>query len=573
MRTTVFSPAPLAGAVRQAGTTTLLAAGLAAGLAAVAPLAQADTIIDRANGYTLTADGSLLRFTSLAFDDLGKIVAVGSEKDTAARLPKAEHIDAQGKTLLPGLIDAHGHVFGLGEIASGVELFNATSVGGAVRTVAEFARAHPRRAWVIGRGWNQENWKLGRFPTAAELDAQVNDRPVLLHRVDGHAIWVNTKALEMAGVSRDTPDPKGGKIERDAAGRPTGVLVDAAMELVEKVVPLATPAEARSMLDNALAILAKMGLTSVHDAGIKVAQDDLYRDYADHGKLTTRVYAMIGDTGADFDELAKDGPLPSYGNDVYALASVKLYSDGALGSRGAALLAPYSDMPSTKGLLFYPPAEMLAKMNKAMKAGYQVNVHAIGDAGNRQILDAYAQLIPKYNAVGLRHRIEHAQVVTPEDIPRFKTLGVIPSMQPTHATSDQNMAEQRVGSERIKGAYAWRTFLDQGSRIACGSDFPVESPNPFEGLHAAVTRQNNAGQPAGGWYKNQAMTLTEALRCFTLDAAYAAHQENVIGSLEAGKWADFILIDRDLFKVPPEQIGKTQVLQTWMGGKRVYKRQ
>lgn len=258
---------------------------------------------------------------------------------------------------------------------------------------------------------------------------------------------------------------------------------------------------------------------------------------------------------------------------MYALASVKLYSDGALGSRGAALLAPYSDMPSTKGLLFYPPAEMLAKMNKAMKAGYQVNVHAIGDAGNRQILDAYAQLIPKYNAVGLRHRIEHAQVVTPEDIPRFKTLGVIPSMQPTHATSDQNMAEQRVGSERIKGAYAWRTFLDQGSRIACGSDFPVESPNPFEGLHAAVTRQNNAGQPAGGWYKNQAMTLTEALRCFTLDAAYAAHQESVIGSLEPGKWADFILIDRDLFKVPPEQIGKTQVLQTWMGGKRVYKRQ
>jgi predicted amidohydrolase YtcJ len=559
MRTTPLTPSPLRAAITLALSAFLLPA-------------HADTIIDRANGYTLNASGQLQRFTSLAFDDLGRILAVGSERETAAASPKAEHIDAQGKTLLPGLIDAHGHVFELGEIASGVELYSSTSLNGAVRAVADFSRSHPKKAWIIGFGWNQEIWKLGRFPTAAELDAVVNDRPVLLHRVDGHAIWVNTKALEMAGVTRETQDPPGGKIERDASGRPTGVLVDGAMELVNKVVPLPTPIEARATLDVALASLTKVGLTSVHDAGIKVVQDDLYRDYADHGKLTTRVYAMIGDTTADFDELSKEGPLKSYANDVYALASVKLYSDGALGSRGAALLAPYTDMPSTKGLLFYPNEEMLAKMNKAMKAGYQVNIHAIGDAGNRQILDAYAQLIPKYNNAALRHRIEHSQVVAVEDIPRFKSLGVIPSMQPTHATSDQNMAEQRVGHERIKGAYAWRTFLDQGSKIACGSDFPIESPNPFEGIHAAVTRQNNAGVPVGGWYKNQAMTLTEAFRCFTLDAAYAAHQENVIGSLEPGKWADFILVDRDLFKVPAEQIGKTQVLQTWMGGKRVYKK-
>ena len=549
-----------------------LAAAMTFALSTLLAPAHADTIIDHANGYTLTAAGTLQRFTSLGFDDLGRVIVVGSEKDTAARLPDAQHIDAQGKTLLPGLIDAHGHVFELGEIASGVDLFGATSLGGAVRAVAEFSRAHPKNAWIVGYGWNQEVWKLGRFPTAAELDAVVNDRPVLLHRVDAHASWVNTKALEMAGIGKDTPDPAGGKIERDANGKPTGVLVDSAMELVNKVVPLPTPAQARGTLDNALAALAKVGLTSVHDAGIKVAQDDLYRDYADHGKLTTRVYAMIGDTAGDFDELSREGPLKSYANDVYALAAVKLYSDGALGSRGAALMSPYSDMPSTKGLLFNSNDEMLSKMNKAMRAGYQVNIHAIGDAGNRQILDAYAQLIPKYNSGQLRHRIEHAQVVALEDIPRFKALGIIPSMQPTHATSDQNMAEHRVGPQRIKGAYAWRTFLDQGSRIACGSDFPVESPNPFEGLHAAVTRQNNAGVPAGGWYKNQAMTMTEAFRCFTLDAAYAANQENVIGSLEPGKWADFILIDRDVFKVAPEQIGKTVVLQTWMGGKRVYKR-
>jgi predicted amidohydrolase YtcJ len=547
--------------------TTLLFAAVLAALPA-----HADTIIDRANGYTLNAAGQLQRFTSLAFDDLGRIVAVGSEAQTAAALPKAEHIDAQGKTLLPGLIDAHGHVFELGEIASGVELYSPASLNAAVKAVADFARTHPKKAWIIGFGWNQEIWKLGRFPTAAELDAVVNDRPVLLHRVDGHAVWVNTKALEMAGIDKNTADPSGGKIERDASGKPTGVLVDAAMELVNRVVPLPTPIEARATLDVALTQLAKVGLTSVHDAGIKVAQDDIYRDYADHGKLTTRVYAMIGDTAADFDELSKEGPLKSYANDVYALAAVKLYSDGALGSRGAALLAPYSDMPSTKGLLFYPDAEMRAKMNKAMKAGYQVNIHAIGDAGNRQILDAYAALIPQYNNVGLRHRIEHAQVVTLDDIPRFKQLGIIPSMQPTHATSDQNMAEQRVGHERIKGAYAWRSFLDQGSQIACGSDFPIESPNPFEGLHAAVTRQNNAGVPLGGWYKNQAMTMLEAFRCFTLDAAYAAHQEKVVGSLEPGKWADFIVVDRDIFKIAPEQLGKTQVLQTWMGGRRVYSR-
>ncbi|KQQ47425.1 amidohydrolase [Duganella sp. Leaf126] len=547
-----------------------LALTIALGAAAV-PAAHAQTIIDHANGYTLTAAGPLQRFTSLAFDAQGRVVAVGSEAETAARLPGARHVDVHGKTVLPGLIDAHGHVFGLGEIASGVDLFAPASLPAALRAVADFARAHPDNAWIIGYGWNQEAWKLGRFPTAADLDAVVADRPVLLHRVDGHASWLNSTALAMAGITGDTPDPAGGKIERDARSKPTGVLVDSAMALADKVVPLPTPAQARAMLDNALALLAKAGLTSVHDAGITAAQDSIYRDYADHGKLTARVYAMIGDTGADFDQLAKNGPLTGYANDTYALAAVKLYADGALGSRGAALMAPYSDLPSTRGLLFYPDAEMRAKMDKAMKAGYQVNVHAIGDAGNHQILDAYAQLIPRYQAAALRHRIEHAQVVLPDDIPRFKTLGIIPSMQPTHATSDQNMAEQRVGHERIKSAYAWRTFLDQGSRIACGSDFPVEPPDPFEGLHAAVTRQSAAGVPVGGWYKHQAMTLNEALRCFTLDAAYAARQENVIGSLEPGKWADFVVIDRDIFAVPPAQLGKVEVLQTWMGGKRVYK--
>eukprot|EP01034_Spumella_vulgaris_P028142 gene28142-34955_t len=532
------------------------------------------TIVDNANGYTLNAAGRLVRFAALAYDGEGKIIAVGSSKAVAAKAPAgATRIDMQGKTVLPGLIDAHGHVFGLGAIATGVELYSSTSLPGALQAVADFSKANPQRAWVVGNGWNQEIWKLGRFPTAAELDGVVADRPALMHRVDGHAVWVNSKALALAGISHETPDPAGGKIERDEIGRPTGILVDAAMDLVNKVVPVPTEAESRASLDGALAHMAKVGLTSAHDAGIGVSEDKLFRAYADNGKLTARIYAMIGDTTTDFDQLSKGGPLQSYAGGMYALSSVKLYSDGALGSRGAALIAPYSDAQHTHGLLFYKNDQMLAKMEKAMKAGYQVNVHAIGDAGNRQILDAYAELLKKYpDAAAQRHRIEHAQVVAVADIPRFKTLGIIPSMQPSHASSDQNMAEQRVGPQRIKGAYAWQTFLKQGSKIACGSDFPIESPNPLAGIHAAVTRQNGSGAPAGGWYKNEAMTLVQALRCFTLDAAYAARQEKDIGSLEAGKWADFIVTDADLFKVPAANIGQITVLQTWVAGKQVYKR-
>jgi hypothetical protein len=257
---------------------------------------------------------------------------------------------------------------------------------------------------------------------------------------------------------------------------------------------------------------------------------------------------------------------------MYALRAVKLYADGALGSRGAALLAPYTDDPHSHGLLFHSNAEIDAMIAKAMRKGYQVNVHAIGDAGNRQILDTFAKEIPLHHAQALRHRIEHAQVVTLADIPRFRSIGIIPSMQPTHATSDKNMAEQRIGPERMKGAYAWRTFLAQGSRIACGSDFPVEAPNPFFGIHAAVTRQDADGNPIAGWYPEQEMSLKEAFRCFTLDAAYAGHQENRLGSLERGKYADFIVVDRDLFKISPYDIHKTVVLETWVGGHRVYRK-
>jgi predicted amidohydrolase YtcJ len=533
---------------------------------------QADTIVVNANGYTLNAKGDLVQFAALAFDDQGKIVAVGSAAEVRAKAPGARQWTCKGRTVLPGLIDAHGHVFGLGQMLTQLDLSQTTSLQGALKAIGDYARVNPGQGWLRGRGWNQENWKLGRFPTALDVDAVVSDRPVWFERVDGHAGWANSRALAAAGITDKTPDPAGGKIMRDANGKATGVLVDAAKELVEKVLPAQTEAEGRVVLDRALGEMARVGLTGAHDAGLGVAEDRLYRAYADQGKLTARIYGMIGGTDADFDALAKNGPLNTYGKDMYALRAVKLYSDGALGSRGAALIKPYSDEPHSHGLLFFKQDEMDAKMKKAMARGYQVNVHAIGDAGNHQILDIYQKEVGATRSAAQRHRIEHAQVVTPADIVRFKTLGIIPSMQPTHATSDKNMAESRVGPERIKGAYAWRSFLHQGSRIACGSDFPVESPNPFFGIHAAVTRQDASGQPIAGWYPNQAMSLKEAFRCFTLDAAYAGHAENSLGSLEPGKWADFIVIDQDLFKVSPYDIYKTGVLQTWVAGKTVYQK-
>jgi len=323
-------------------------------------------------------------------------------------------------------------------------------------------------------------------------------------------------------------------------------------------------------LQRAMSHMNSVGLTGVGDAGVDAATVAAYRVLADRGQLTVRAYVMIRDTGADFAELSKDGPLIGYADDHLTIRSVKLFADGALGSRGAALLAPYSDKPDQSGLLFMSEAEMQRKMESALRAGYQVNVHAIGDAANHEVLDAFAGAYQDVGGRELRNRIEHAQVVTPADIPRFKQLDLIASMQPTHATSDMNMAQVRIGPERLKGAYAWRTLLDQGTRIAGGSDFPVESDNPFFGLYSAVTRMDHDGKPPGGWHAEQAMTLEEAFRAFTLDAAYAEHNERNIGSLETGKWADFILVDRDLFRMEPSEIWKIRVLQTWVGGKPVF---
>lgn len=537
---------------------------------AASPLFAADLLIDNVNGYTLDSAGKLQRFEALLID-AGKVVATGKHAEMAKRAGDARVVDGKGRTALPGLIDAHGHVMGLGIMSLQADLTGTTSLDAALARIRSFANSHKEDRWIIGRGWNQVVWKLGRFPTAQELDAVVADRPVWMERIDGHAAWANSAALKLAGIDRNTKDPVGGRIERDAEGNPTGVLVDAAMDLVGSKIPPASEAQLDKALASALQIMAGVGMTGVSDAGIDVATFNRYKRFAEAGKLTTRINAMIGGTGKDFDAIGKDGPLLGYGHDFLSVRSVKLYADGALGSRGAAMLMPYSDDAKNSGLLFSKPDEMTAMISKAFAHGYQVCVHAIGDKGNREVLDSFAAAYTKYPAAkALRNRIEHAQVVSLDDIPRFVDLDLIASMQPTHATSDMNMAEDRVGHERIKGAYAWRSFLKQGTRIAGGSDFPVESPNPFFGLHAAVTRQDHDGHPPGGWYPKQAMTVTEALRAFTLDAAYAAHQEDSQGTLEPGKWADFILIDQDIFKIDPARIWKTRVLQTWVAGKSVY---
>ncbi len=538
------------------------------GLFSSSPVCGTPTLVKNVHGYTLAAD-KLQKFSGLVFDD-GKVLLVGDALALQGRYPAARVIDAQGKTLLPGLIDAHGHVMDLGFEGVQIQLFGSTSLREAQGKILTYAKAHPDAPWLLGGGWNQVQWKLGRFPTAQELDAAVSDRPAVLDRVDGHAKWLNTRALQAAGITKDTPDPVGGRIEHNPDGSPSGVLVDKAMDLIDGVTPPPTDAQRRAALRAALSHMNSVGLTSAGDAGVPATTISLYRELADQKLLTVRIYAMIGDVGKDFAALSAAGPVVAYGDDRLTVRSVKLFADGALGSRGAALLAPYSDKPDQRGLLFMSNATMQSKMETALRAGYQVNVHAIGDAANRQVLDSFEGA---YKAVGgrqLRNRIEHAQVVAPSDIPRFKQLDIIASMQPTHATSDMNMAESRIGAERLKGAYAWRTFLDQGTRIAGGSDFPVEEDNPFFGLYSAVTRMDHRGQPKGGWHPEQAMTRVEAFRAFTMDAAYAQHMENTIGSLEPGKWADFILVDGDYFTEPASRIWKTKVLQTWVAGTRVY---
>ena len=536
-------------------------------VAFLADSANAQTAIYNVRGYT-SSDAGIRQFSTLIFADDGKVIATGNA-ELLEKHENARRINGAGRTLLPGLIDAHAHVSSLGLLMSNLNLAGIPSVAAAVAEISRYAKAKPHARWILGRGWNQVIWPLQKFPTASHIDAVVSDRPVWLRRIDGHAGWANSAALAQAGIDDDTTDPIGGKIIRDDNGHATGVLVDKAMGLMTAQLPEPDKDEIRAAIHSAVDALLAEGMTGVHDAGIDLMTAEVYLSMADDKELDMRIYAMLSGAGSVLDAVGK--PIRAYAGDRLEIAAVKLYADGALGSRGAAMLEPYSDDAENRGLPFWTQEELDAFVAKANNLGFQVGIHAIGDLGNRMALDAFEKA-QDGRPSSIRNRIEHAQIIALDDIPRFSELGVIASIQATHATSDKNMAEDRVGSERRIGGYAWRRLLDSGAVLANGSDFPVELSNPFHGLYASVTRQGRDGEPEGGWYPEQALTRAEALHSFTLAAAFAAHQEDRMGSLEAGKWADFIIIDRDYFAIPASEIDDIKVLQTWVGGKQVYER-
>lgn len=534
------------------------------------PLAQT-TLIKNIKGYTLNGD-TLQRFNAIQFTD-DKIDKLYQGELPSITTDKITVIDGQGQTMLPGLIDAHGHVLSYGLRLNQVDLFNSSSEADAVAITAEYAKQRPAHSegWIKGGGWNQVQWPSDQFPSAKSLDKVFANTPVWLARVDGHAGWANSKAMALAKIDKNTKSPEGGEIIRDQDGNPTGVFIDNAMALIDGVIPEQSFEQQKQTLHTSLLSLASLGLTSVHDAGIDKTNMAAFKALALENNMPIRINAMLYLPSPQWQEVIKQGQF-STTDGMLAFNSVKIQADGALGSRGAALINEYSDHPGHTGLLLHDKQSLVHYINTAMQAGFQVNTHAIGDNANKQVLDIYIQQIAKTNSKHLRHRVEHAQVLRLVDIPRFAQHNIIASMQATHATSDKNMALSRLGPERIIGAYAWRKLLDADTVIAAGSDFPVESPNPFYGLHASVTRQDKANQPEGGWYKSQKMTRVEALKTFTIDAAYAGHQEHMIGSLASGKKADFILVSDDYMTVAENKLWQNQVNQTWVNGQQVYAR-
>lgn len=541
---------------------------LAALLLSAATPALADVLVDNVEGITLGSDGKVERFAAILIGDDGRIEQVFKRGDK--RPAKVDYrLDGKGRVVLPGLIDAHAHVMGIGFGALTLDLSETRSLADALAKIRVYAAAHPDRPWIIGRGWNQELWGLGRFPTAAELDAVVADKPVWLERVDGHAGWANTRALAAGGVTAATRDPAGGRVERAApGGKPLGVLVDNAMELVGKAVPPPRPEDRDLALAEAQRILLARGVTAVADMGTSIEDWQSYRRAGDSGYLNLRIMSYA----AGVEQMALiggPGPTPWLYDDRLRLGGVKLYLDGALGSRGAALKTPYADSPGNSGLRIINDTQLKNLMSRAALDHFQVAVHAIGDGANAAALDAIEDLALTYKG-DRRWRIEHAQVVDPADIARFGKLGVIASMQPIHQTSDRLMAEARLGPARLGGAYAWRSLKAGGARLAFGSDAPVELADPFAGLAAAMTRQGPDGQPFGGWQPQERVDFETALSAYTVDAAWAGFAEGRFGRIVKGQHADFILIDRDPTLSSASEVRATRVLQTWVGGRLVH---
>lgn len=540
---------------------------IALALLAFANPAFADGLVENVNGITLGKDGKVIRFTGVLIGRDGNITQLLVSKEKLPKQLDFRH-DGRGATMLPGLIDAHGHVMALGFQQLTLDLSGTNSLAEAQAAIRAYAAKNPDRRWIVGRGWNQEKWGLGRFPTASDLDVAVSSRPVWLERVDGHAGWANSRAMEIAGIGPASKSPPGGRIEI-SGGKPTGLFVDAATELVARFVPRPRPAERDLALAEAQKKLLSQGITAISDMGTTIEDWQSYRRAGDDGWLSIRIFGYA-DGIENMVAIAGPRPTPWLYDDKLRLGGVKLYLDGALGSRGAWLKKAYSDAPGQTGLQFLASAEIRNLMVRASMDGFQTAVHAIGDAANAEVISAIEELAETYPK-DRRWRIEHVQIVDPADIARLGKNNIISSMQPVHQTSDRTMAEARLGTERLKGAYAWQSILKAGGKLAFGSDVPVESASPFAGLAVAMTREDAAGQPFGGWHPEERVTREQALAGFTTGAAYAAFAEDKVGSLTPGHRADFVLIDVDPLLASPSELRKATVKETWVGGRPVYK--
>jgi predicted amidohydrolase YtcJ len=522
------------------------------------------------NGRVYTANDRQPRAEAVAI--LGeRIVEVGTTREIESRFRSPQVIDLKGKTVLPGLVDAHLHVEETGVALMNVDLTGRNSVK-EIQGLIEAEAARKSKAaggWVRGWGWDQNRWDVKRMPRHEDLDSVSGSVPVYLVRVDGHAVWVNASVIELAGITKKTKDPEGGRIVRDRNGDPTGVFIDNAIQVLASVLPSPSEGERREAIQRAMDLFVKNGLTEVHDMGADLGTIAIYKGLARSGQLPLRVYvALDGGNRETVEQYLKSGPEIDLFDGRLTVRAIKLYADGALGSRGAALLMPYSDDRGNRGLTLISSEDLRDAAEKALAHGFQLCVHAIGDRANTMVVDAFDSVYKTKNLkdLDMRFRVEHAQVLRLADIARFHQLGLIPSMQPVHCTSDMPWAEDRLGPERVKGAYAWRSFIKSGSIIPGGSDSPVEDPNPLKGFYAAVSRQNPVGKPDSGWHPDERMTREEALKCFTLWGAYASFQEVSKGSIEKGKWADLTVISDDIMNCSIRKIPDISVEMTVIGG-------
>ena len=547
----------------------ILARIAAAFLLIVLPLAaQADTWIDNVEGISINRDGTVKRFAGMVIDEDGRITELLDYGDRPTRDIEF-YVDGEGRVMVPGFIDAHAHLMGLGLGTLVLDLSETDSLDEALSRIAAYAAANPDRPWILGRGWNQERWGLGRFPTAAELDEIVSDRPVWLERVDGHAGWGNTLALQAGGVTADSRDPEGGRIERIAGGRrPAGVLVDAAMPMIASQIPPPLAEDRELALYNAQQILLSNGITAMADMGTTLDDWMTIRRAGDAGWLQIRVMAYA-DSVESMLLIGGPGPTRWLYDDRLRLNGVKLYLDGALGSRGALLIEDYEDDHGNRGLPLLNGTQLRNLMSRAGLDNFQVAIHGIGDAANREALYAIEELSADYQG-DRRWRIEHAQIVDPADLPRFGQHGIIASMQPVHQTSDRVMAEARLGEDRLGGAYAWRSILTNGGTLAFGTDAPVEDVDPMAGLATAISRTDADGEPFGGWLPQETVSREQALAAYTAGAAYAGFADGRFGRLAPGERADFVFLSADPLLASPEDIRAIRVLETWIAGRQVY---